>query len=325
MKPRNGENDDDDADADAATIAERSAWPTRKEAAARRNCSLTTIHTLERKGVLHARNVNGVWRIDPRELNAAEINVDSAVEMGVADLLKEAANMMRQAQVHAEQCMQLVVAPMKGLQEGWNTLNGALITRLGSVEAAIDVMRKTNEEALSLQHERLLDERRFDANEKRKTQAFETVLKQVPDIAKAGINAIMRAAGGTPIPDPLTPTPSPDGTSTPPAPTPNAGAPPPSPAPPAASSSSPRVEAPPEAQSDDVEEQSAVDVLNRISNLSDEQIAQMAAFGLITKKEAESFRIYRANIRRAQMETNDAKDAAATVVDGELVEDPEPL
>lgn len=304
--------------ADTSTHEERLRWPTRKEAATQRGCSVTTIRALERKGVISARNVAGTWRIDPKLLEAAEIDVDPALEMTAAELIREATNMVRQAQLHTEQMMSLIVAPSKGLQDGWNTLNGALITRLATVEATCDGMRKNAEEALSLQHERHMAEQKFQANEKRKNVAFETVMKQVPDVAKAGINAIMKAGGMPPIPTAPSATPA----STPPA-----TAPPPS-SPPATVTSSPPIapsppvpdEPPPPAQSDDVEEESAIAVLNRLAKLSDQQIEQLATFGVITTKEATAFRIYRANIRRAAAAGEGAKDEAAIVVEGEETE-----
>lgn len=281
-------------------------WPDRKEAAARKGVSTTTIRNLEKRKLLTPVRVGGIYRYDPEELDDVEA-VDSN-EIRMADLLAAATMLVKQSHDHCEKLVSLITVPSQNLQATYDKINERQNARVESLETKNATMIENAEQAVSIQHERHLEEVKLEASEKRKSVIFDQLSKQIPDIVKE----TLRRFTGIPIGGPKRATET----------AAQATAPEPSssveksdtPQRPhvAAVPSAPSAPAPPAEPIDD--EEAAFQVHVVLAKLTDEQIDMMTTAGFVNATQAHAFKQY----RRAM-----EKDAEANAIDakGESVPD----
>lgn len=285
-------------------------WPDRKEAAARKGVSTTTIRNLEKRKLLTAVRVGGIYRYDPDELD--DVDAVDSNDVRMSELLAAATLLVKQSQEHCEKLVALVTVPSQQFQTSFDKLHGRMVERVESLETKNAAMLASAEDALSLQHERHMDEKKFEAAEKRKLLAFEEIKKHIPDVVKAALKRIADMASGSAA--------SAKGAgSTARAPTQEtqtAAEKSPSTPPPATSSSTVQtvtVSAPSTAPAID-DDEAAFQVHVVLAKMTDEQIDMMTTAGFVTPNQAGAFKQYRRAMERDAKAAGEAIDTTGETV-----------
>ncbi len=299
------------------TDDERLSWPDRKQAAERRGCSVTTIRNLEKRKLLVPVRVRGILRFDPDELEDADID---PADIKAADLIAAAVMLVKQSQDHVEKLVNLITVPSANLQATYDKINERQTARVEALETKNATMIDNAEKAVSLEHERHLEEMKVEASEKRKSIVFDQISKQIPDIVKEtikriagiGIGPTSKAAGPgaqeqgpaqthqanpTPPSKPVEKSDTPKGPQVVPTP---------------AAPTSPATPAVPIPPMDD--DEASFQVHTVLAKLTDEQIDMMARAGFASPAQAHAFKQYRRRMEK------DAEDEAIETA-GESVPD----
>lgn len=278
-------------------------WPDRKEAAARKGVSTTTIRNLEKRKLLTPVRVGGIFRYDPEELE--DVEAADSNEIKLAELLSAAVMLVKQAQDHSERLVSLITVPSQQLQASFDKIHERQTSRVEVLEVKNAEMLSNAEQALSLQHERHMEEKKLDASEKRKSMAFEQVSKHIPEVVKAALKRIAGMAGGAPNPGEEKRARTDENPHVPPSKTDI-----PKPSHVTAVPNPPASPAPPAAPIDDDEAAFQVHVV--LAKLTDEQIDMMTTAGFVNLTQAHAFKQYRRSMEK------DA-DASAIEAKGESV------
>jgi excisionase family DNA binding protein len=154
-------------------------WPTRAQAAKILRVSLMTIRRMQDRGELIGVRLDGEWRFDPADLDALRA---ASAELGAGDLLAATAGFAKQATAHAERLVTLVTEPASQLLEALTDENRSLRKRVANLEEKNAAMLEASEKALSLAHERALSQAAFDASNRRKERALDTIEAFVPHL-----------------------------------------------------------------------------------------------------------------------------------------------
>jgi hypothetical protein len=222
---------------------------------------------MEDRGELHPVQVEGVWRFDPRELDAVS---GGGAELGAAELLSASTALVRQAHAHAERLLDLTATPAARLLELMTAENKALRERIDALEKKNTEMLAAAEAALTMQHERELEARQFEHAQRIKEGLFQEFQRYMPElVARFGRRQPPSAAAPS--------------TSTPPSPS-------------AETSTAQPDQAPSDAEA---REAFVLHVCELVASLTDRQIAALVSSGVHTSSQLEQLVLLRGVLTKA--------------------------
>lgn len=167
-----------------------SKWPTKVVAARILGKSVTTIQRMLRRGELVAQpDEGGVWRFDPDELDQMAAEQRESDTLGAAALIESGANLVTQAHDHVEALVKHVTGPGLSILELQNSLLKTMSDENAKLREKNFEMLEMREKAQSQQHERDMASEMVKADQARKNQAWEMMIKLLPGlVAKLASN-----------------------------------------------------------------------------------------------------------------------------------------
>lgn len=158
-----------------------------------------------REGISFQRCDDGTLRLPPAQaaelkesLGAGDYSETSELIKNASELVSSSVSLVKTAQAQVKDLLDAITQPMKALSEASSELQKKTLARVTELEAIVDSAREVREAMLNEQNERELARRRYEAQEKRKDEAWSHVTKVIPVLGPQLMATVAKWMGAKP-------------------------------------------------------------------------------------------------------------------------------